>query len=305
MRTRFSLFITALGLIAATAQAANADVVRRGFTVGAGGTLHLDVRGGNVRVVTGGTGVAVEVQREARGADGDELLRAHKIDFAQNGNDVSITSTQNRGRNSWFNWNEGLRVQWNIRVPANYNVDLRTAGGNIDVTDLSGKLDAKTSGGNIDLARIRGPVAVNTSGGSITIETASENVVARTSGGSIEITDVQGTIDANTSGGSIELLRVANTVNAHTSGGSVTASFIRQPTGDSSLTTSGGDIDVKLAPSIRATLDARASGGSVDSDVAVTVTGRQQKGSLTGSINGGGPALKLRSSGGSVSLRAL
>jgi hypothetical protein len=305
MRTRFSIFITALGLIAATAQAANADVVRRGFNVGAGGTLRMDVRGGSIRVVTGGSGVAVEVTRDARGDDGAELLRAHKIDFAQNGNDVSITNTQERQSQSWFNWSNGLRVQWNIRVPANYHLDLRTAGGNIHVTDLSGRLEAATSGGNIDVARNRGPVAVNTSGGSINIETASENVVARTSGGSIEITDVQGTIDANTSGGSIDLVRVANTVNAHTSGGSVSASFVRQPGGDSSLTTSGGDVDVKLAPSIRATLDARASGGSVDSDLAVSVTGRQQKGSLSGSINGGGPALKLRSSGGSVSVRRL
>jgi hypothetical protein len=305
MRTRISIYIAALGLVAAAAQAANADVVKRGFTVGAGGTLHLDVRGGNIRVVTGGTGVAVEVKREPRGSDGDELLRAHKIDFSQSGNDVTITSTQDRQRTSWFSWNDGLRVQWNIRVPANYNIDVHTSGGNIDVTDLSGRLDAKTSGGNIDLARIRGPVSVNTSGGSITINTASENVNAKTSGGSIEITDVQGTIDADTSGGSIELVRVGNTVNAHTSGGSVSASFTRQPTGDSSLTTSGGDVDVKLAPSIRATLDAHASGGSVDSNVAVSVIGRQQKGSLSGSINGGGPALKLRSSGGSVTVRPL
>jgi hypothetical protein len=289
MRTRISIYIAALGLIAAAAQAANGDVVKRGFTVGAGGTLHLDVRGGNIRVVTGGTGLA---------------LRAHKIGFAQSGNDVTITSTQDPQRSSFLR-NDGLRVQWNIRVPANYNIDLHTAGGSINVTDLSGRLDAKTSGGTIELARIRGPVSVNTSGGSIAIDTASENVSASTSGGSIEITDVQGTIDAHTSGGSIELVRIGNTVNAHTSGGSVSASFTRQPTGDSSLSTSGGDVDVKLAPSIRATLDAHASGGSVDADVPVSVTGKLQKGSLAGTINGGGPALKLHSSGGSISVGRL
>lgn len=305
MRTRFSIYLTTMALLAATAQVANADVIKRGFTVGAGGTLHLDVRSGSIRVVTGGTGVAVEVTRDARGSDAEEKLRAHKIDFAQNGNDVSITSTQDRERSSWFQWNDGLRVQWNIRVPANYNIDLRTAGGNINVSDLSGKLEAKTSGGNIDLSRIRGPVDVRTSGGSIEIATASENVTAHTSGGSIQIKDVEGIVDAHTSGGSIELLRVGNTVKAHTSGGSVTASFVRQPTGDSSLTTSGGSVVVKLAPSIRATLDAHASGGGVDSDIPVTVSGKQQKGSLNGAINGGGPELKLRSSGGSVTVSKL
>ena len=50
-------------------------------------------------------------------------------------------------------------------------------------------------------------------------------------------------------------------------------------------------------------LDAHASGGGVSSDVPITVQGKQDEDSLVGKINGGGPKLVLRSSGGGVRVK--
>ena len=316
----------ALVLAAATAQAAIEDApVRRGFNVSAGGTLRLDAGRGNIRIVTGGSGVAVEVLKSARTNDREdaaELFRDFEIDFDQSGNDVVIRG-RDRNKPNWFQWSDKMRVQWNIRVPANYNAELRTSGGSIDVTDLSGKLDARSSGGDIEAGRITGPVNVHTSGGSISIRSASGDVVAHTSGGSIEIGDARGRVEARSSGGSIELDRVSGDANirtsgggiridetsgavdAHTSGGSITARFTQTPRGDSRLVTSGGSVNVALAPGVSATIDAHSSGGGVDSDIPITVMGKQKDDSLNGTINGGGPKLVLRSSGGGVSLTKL
>jgi hypothetical protein len=59
---------------------------------------------------------------------------------------------------------------------------------------------------------------------------------------------------------------------------------------------------VRVDPAVRLNIDASASGGRVSSDLPVTVKGTISKTSLRGTLNGGGAVLKLRSSGGGVSL---
>jgi hypothetical protein len=56
--------------------------------------------------------------------------------------------------------------------------------------------------------------------------------------------------------------------------------------------------------SVKASIDAHASGGGVNSDVPVTIQGKVESDSLRGDMNGGGPLLRLRSSGGGVRISA-
>ncbi|HEX8254619.1 MAG TPA: DUF4097 family beta strand repeat-containing protein [Thermoanaerobaculia bacterium] len=311
----------ALALCLATTAFADDDILRRGFNVSEGGTLRLHADLGAIKVVSGGTGVAIEVVRKPRGERGEERMRAHRIEFRQSGNDV-IIDDELEGRNNWFSWSgERYDVQWNIRVPARYNVDLRTSGSSIDLADIGGTVDARTSGGGIRTGRIANTATLNTSGGSIKVDGANGTVIAHTSGGSIDIGNTTGAVEARTSGGSIRLGRsggevvartsgggirieeAMGTVDATTSGGSIQASIARQPASDSSFSTSGGSITVTLARGIGAELDARASGGGVSSDVPITVQGTQRSGVLQGRINSGGPKLTVRTSGGSIKIK--
>jgi DUF4097 and DUF4098 domain-containing protein YvlB len=94
-------------------------------------------------------------------------------------------------------------------------------------------------------------------------------------------------------------------VDAQTSGGSIRARLAQQPHNDSRLSTSGGSITVAIAPSVAVDLDAHTSGGGVDTDIPVTLLGRQSESSMEGKINGGGPKLVLRSSGGGIRIQKL
>jgi hypothetical protein len=60
---------------------------------------------------------------------------------------------------------------------------------------------------------------------------------------------------------------------------------------------------VTLASNVAVEVDARASGGGVHSDVPVTIVGTKDDDALQGSINGGGPKLVLRTSGGGIRLK--
>ena len=52
-------------------------------------------------------------------------------------------------------------------------------------------------------------------------------------------------------------------------------------------------------------IDASTSGDSVHSDLPVTTIGEMKRGRLKGKINGGGQALVLHTSGGSIHLEKL
>lgn len=189
-----------------------------------------------------------------------------EVEFDNSGNDVTVTGTKtDKSRGSW-NGNR-LKVSYSIKVPKEYNLAVDTAGGSIKISDLTGSVDAHTSGGSITLGRVDGLVKIKTSGGSINVD------------------------------------EVTGTINAHTSGGSVNATISKQPTGDSKLTTSGGSITVYLAADIAVDLTAKTSGGRVRSDF--DVDGSVKKKSIQGTINGGGPALVLKTSGGSVKVKSL
>lgn len=72
-----------------------------------------------------------------------------------------------------------------------------------------------------------------------------------------------------------------------------------------SLRTSGGGITVTLIPDIAIDVDAETHGGHVSTDFAVAsvIQGKVPKNKLKGNINGGGPLLKLHTSGGNIHLQ--
>ncbi|HEY2325372.1 MAG TPA: DUF4097 family beta strand repeat-containing protein [Thermoanaerobaculia bacterium] len=298
-----------------TAFAANADVIRKGFNVSEGGTFTLEADTGDVKVVSGGTGVAVEITREGS----PEQLRENTITFDQSGSDVTVHSKYDHDR--WFHWSRDPRIRYNIRVPSHYNVKLSTSGGDIDLGDLGGNADIHTSGGDIKVAHINGNLLgrtsggdlrvasatgtmnVHSSGGDIDIENAGGALEAKTSGGSIEIGHAGSTLYAHSSGGNIRIREALDTIDASTSGGSIHAHLLRQPHGDSRLSTSGGDVVVEVPANLGAAVDAHTSGGDIDTDLPVTIMGRKADDNLVGTIGGGGPRLVLRTSGGGISLR--
>ncbi len=308
----------ALALLSLSARAATSDTVRRTFNVQPGGTLTIDADVGDITVrAAGSSQVSVEVARSGRAAD----IHDYEITFSQEGNDVRVRGTY---EHKWrmFDWND-LKARYTVTVPSTYNVHLGTSGGDIHVSDLHGEAVCKTSGGNLDLGNIQGNVNARTSGGDVKLASANGKVELKTSGGDIKAGNVNGPLTVRTSGGSIEVQRVAGDLVAHTSGGgivagevfgsidasssggSIRASLAQQPRGDSKLSTSGGSITLSVAGNVAIDLDAHTSGGDVTTDMPVTILGRQSDSSLNGKMNGGGPKLVLRSSGGDIKVRKM
>ena len=108
---------------------------------------------------------------------------------------------------------------------------------------------------------------------------------------------------AHTSGGSIRVEEVMGTLKASTSGGSIRALISRQPRGNCRLTTSGGSVTLYLDSDMKVDLDAKTSGGRVRTSFPVTMQGVISRRKLQGKINGGGPEIYLRTSGGNITIK--
>jgi hypothetical protein len=277
------------------------------FDVSPGGTLYIDADLGSIRVEpVQKNSVHVRVLFEKRGSSSrfDRLMDELDLTYKQQGNDVYVSLEREHG-SSFNSWGNSMNVTFEVEVPVQYHVDLKTSGGSISVGNLDGRVISSTSGGNLSFGKISGSVQGKTSGGSIQLEGCLGPVDVNTSGGSIQIGHVEGEVDAHTSGGSISVEEVLGSVQATTSGGSISARIAKQPLHDCTLKTSGGSIHIYLAEDIRVNVDAKTSGGHVQTDFPIMVEGKLSGHSLNASINGGGSLLLLRTSGGNIDLKKL
>ena len=302
------------GLMLGSALAVQARVervVEKAFTVNGAGVLHVETQGGEIRVApSNDSTVKVKARQRINAsseAEADELLKKLELTMEQAGNTVRILSKYERQPPGWKvrSW-PPVNVDFEISVPQSFATELHTSGGAILVGDLNGKAELRTSGGGIKLGRMGGPVDARTSGGSISLDEARGAVELRTSGGNISVGRVTGPAELSTSGGSIKIDSVASSLRAHTSGGSIRANIAGPLKEECSLSTSGGSVSVSVDKTAAFRLDASTSGGGVDaSGLTITLEGSgRDRSRLAGAVNGGGPLLKLRSSGGGISVRA-
>jgi hypothetical protein len=304
-----SLLLSA-GLLAMTPFSAHAKierVVEKTFTVQPGGLLKVETQGGDVRVQTSADAAVKVTAREriraSSDAEADEILKKLTLEIEQSADGVSASAKYEK-QLAGFHWGSWppVQVDFIVTVPVNYNVELKTSGGDVTVGNLNGKVFARTSGGDVMLGKISGEIDGGTSGGNVRLEEGAAAVKLGTSGGDIHVGHAVGPTELGTSGGNIEIKSVENTLHAATSGGDVTAGIAGTFKGDCKLSTSGGRVRVIVDKGAAFDLDASTSGGDVDA-TGLTITierGGSGRSRLAGKVNGGGPLLKLRSSGGDV-----
>jgi hypothetical protein len=274
-------------------------VLDKTFTVTPGGVINVDADGATI-TVTGSDSSQVVVHIVAQGSQSQ--LDDMRLAASQNADsiDIEMKRKQSSGWFNWGSWTDESRIE--VRAPRSFRVQGKTSGGSVRLDNVAGPSRIRTSGGSITARNIKGDVDGHTSGGSIRIESIEGVVEVHTSGGGISATSVRGGIDASTSGGSVNLVGIDGRVRASTSGGGIACEIVGQNRGIQA-TTSGGGIRVTLPKDVAGTLDAASSGGSVSTDFPVTST-RFAERRLSGTINGGGEPIYLRTSGGSISLNS-
>jgi hypothetical protein len=277
------LFLAAL--LPAQAVLAETRSFQKSFPAAAATVLVVRSDVGEIRVTGGATEVSVQATIDGSRAEVERF---------------EIEAVERNGR---IEDSGSLQVTYVIQVPDNVRLELNTAGSNVLVRRVAGEVTAKTSGGNIGFRDVGGSATASTSGGHIHIERVAGSIHARTSGGDILLSGATSGVEARTSGGDVSVDHVQGEVVARTSGGDITVGLEGEHKGID-VQTSGGSIELRLATTARADVDASTSGGSVRVNLPVTQEFDLDDNEFRGRINGGGPPIRARTSGGSIRISA-
>lgn len=222
-----------------------------------------------------------------------------KFDFNQSGNTVEITANK---RNNIFNWFRNYKLKYEINVPNKYNLDVRTAGGDVKIFENYGNINLKTSGGDIDVTQSKGELTAETSGGDIKIDNFIGHSDLSTSGGDISVASQNGNVFASTSGGDIHIIAIDGEIKAQTSGGDISLKYQGANLGVE-LITSGGDIELSLPSNFSADVKLETLGGEIENNFPNLNITTAKRSLIIGKYNDGGNLLICKTSGGDITVK--
>lgn len=133
----------------------------------------------------------------------------------------------------------------------------------------------------------------------------SMNVTADTVNGAIKVSNVAGEIELDTTNGRIEVANCSGSVEASTTNGAIGVELLSAKSGkDMRFETTNGRISLALPATLAADIDASTTNGSVHSDLPLSTT-RVSRTTIKGTLNGGGPKIRLRTTNGGIDIRAV
>jgi hypothetical protein len=291
-------------------------------TLQVSGEVNLDVStgSGDIQIHSGSSG---QVQVNARikvssWFGGDSEDRVHRIEqnppIQQSGNDIRI------GHIDDPDLRHNIEISYDITVPADTQLHAHSGSGAQRISGVNGGVDVDAGSGDINVSNVGGRVKAHTGSGGVTLNHIQGNVHAEAGSGDIRGTDIAGGFEAHTGSGQIEMSQSApGAVSVETGSGNVEVRGVHgsldastgsgdvmaegEPTGGWTIHTSSGGVRLKMAQGAAFDLDARTSSGSISTTQSVTVQGNLGHKELRGKVNGGGAPVTVRTSSGDIEIQ--
>jgi len=198
---------------------------------------------------------------------------------------------------------------------ANGEVVVKTGGGKVWIGS-AGKATIETGAGNVDVNKCNGDLRASTGGGNLNLGDVYGSVTAETGGGTVKLGSARGDVRVITGGGAVELMKVGQSAHVETGGGSIMVQFVagRTQFKDSMLRTALGNVVVYLPKDLGVDIHAStemANGSGITSafpELMINSTGGKygpKSMSAEGMLNGGGPALRVRTTIGEIDIKRL
>lgn len=205
------------------------------------------------------------------------------------------------------------------RVSNVAGVFLSSTRGDITLTDVEGPVEGDHRTGQLTITgasgirltlravdlRIQGasgPVTLDLNGGDAKASELTGALQLESRSADVDVESVAGPVRVNAVGGSVKLGRLRQTVRCDAQHADLRLT-LAQPAEITAFTT-GGELDVTVPPGVGATVDAIATDGDLrvsGAGLTVQADGRTKR--VSAKVGGGGPALSLRSTGGTIVVR--
>ncbi|MCP4725206.1 MAG: DUF4097 domain-containing protein [bacterium] len=272
--------------------------ITKTYSLKEGGSFSVSNVNGRVEVESWNK-AEVEIVITERRRGNDEI----EVDFDVSDDRIYVSLHHNRDR-----WRNGRSSTANIRVKVPKKV----------------KLSAESVNGDVTIVNIEGAVDAQTTNGDLNISTVTGDVEANTTNGRVELEGITGEVSSTTTNASINVLNSNSPrMDIHTTNGRIRAEFEFDSDGDYRFRTTNGDIEVSIPKDSKADVDIVCRNRRFDTDFEelkeferdIRRRNRDDTGSRRRSntydrdlhvretINGGGAALRIRTTNGDVSLR--
>jgi hypothetical protein len=267
------------------------------FDVSSGALLSVEVADLDVGISTGQGSQARVILRVA-GLSPQEALERIGFSVEEAGGGLEIR-TDHEDPHVWTD-HDDFRMSLDITVPQRFDVAVRTGDGDVALESIQGSVDLQTGDGDIALESVDGSVTLQTGDGDIALEGAvTSDIQIQTGDGDV----FAGALDADrvqvrTGDGDIMLEDLAGALTASTGDGDVQVT-VREFDGVQ-IQTGDGDVTIYASSSIAALLSIVGEEFSIDRAFGLAVMSEDRH--FEGELNGGGPALSVRTGDGEIRL---
>lgn len=284
----------ALGTIANAPVSPIDSVFERTFTARSGGRLDLELETGATVHITGWDEPSVHVRGRLSGPS----ARNSTAEFLQRDGNLLIALSQEESSNV-----TSTSHRLDLKVPRRYDVHIRSAGGDVTITDMEGEFTGRTGGGEIYIDRVKGSTSLSTGGGDIRVSNSALDGRVSTGGGLVQFRQVTGNVKG--SSGSGPVIRGGpddggGPISMEKAGGDI---YLAEAPEGADVRTGGGKIRIGAASGA-----VRASTGGGDIDIG-PISGTVYAGTGAGDVtvriarlSAGDPAVEISAGVGAVTL---
>ena len=192
-----------------------------------------------------------------------------------------------------------------VEVPVGVKLEVRSVAAGVVIGDYRGALDLRGEGGSLFIDSVDGNLIAKTTSGSITVGEVGGSADLRTVSGSILTGKLRGPAKLRTSNGGVEVQQAFDTLKVDADDSEITLGVAHPLPKEIDLRTSAGTITVNVDRNLPLTVDAatRLLGKVRTRGLEPTIRrGSFNQSSLLADFNGGGEAMKLRTSWGNIVL---
>jgi len=171
------------------------SIIDKTVNASPGQELILDLKTGGEVHIRGWDEERVEMHAELSGED----WRNTRVEIETEAGGVRVTSRQRRRPA----WTSSTSHRFEFRVPKRFDVQVKSSGGNLELTGVEGTFRGSTGGGEIVLTEIKGEVGLSTGGGDVRVTDSQASGKVTTGGGMVQMNRVQGGLRGTSGSGPV------------------------------------------------------------------------------------------------------
>ncbi len=277
----------ALVILLGAAPAQAQERLDTAFTVRSGARLSASNMSGTITVrAWNRSQIRVEADYE-RGA---------RVEIDDGPSRVSVRTLTRRGDSD---------VEYTITVPQGTAVDVNAVSSDLDVSGVCGEVNLNTVSGDVTVTCTRGDAAIQSVSGDVLVTDARGPLDAGSTSGDVEVRGARGAVSAHSVSGDVTLAQVdGDDVGAETVSGEILYSGRILDNGRYRFEAHSGDVTVRVAGTLNATIDVSTFSGDLDSDFPMVLSpGRRPSREWQFTQGNGSARLRLRSFSGTIYLR--